>query len=381
MKILLVGMNSIHLRRWSDQLKGSGHELFWFDILDQGPSPSLSYMTQFTAWKKGFLKKRGRSFLKQRFPRLFLKLSQRYDVAVADAFEQALQQIQPDLVHSFALYISCGPILKVMQQQPHLLWAYSSWGSDLFYYQHLPNYLAEIKAVLPRVNFLFTDCHRDAQIAQNYGFKGEHLGVFPGGGGFDLAQIDRCKIDLDLRKVILIKGNENRSGRALAVLQALEGLGKALKDYKVIVFGAENEQVLQYTAINNTKIPAVNVLGLLPHQEVLQLMGQSLIYIGNSTSDGMPNTMLEAICAGAFPIQSNPGGATAELIDPQTNGALIRYPEDISHIQAVIQEVLTHPSFIKKAVAYNTQHLVPKLEREFVKKQVWAAYQKITAYD
>ncbi len=381
MKILLVGMNSIHLRRWSDQLKDSGHELFWFDILDQGPSPSLSYMSQFTGWKKGFLKKRGRSFLKKRFPSLFQKLSMRFDVAVADAFKQALEQIQPDVVHSFALYIACGPILKVMQQRPNLPWVYSSWGSDLFYYQDFPNYLTEIKAVLPRINFLFTDCHRDAQIAKDYGFQGVHLGVFPGGGGFDLTQIEHAKIDLALRKVILVKGNENRSGRALAVLHALEGLSDILQDYTIIVFGAENEQVLRYASQNKTNIPAIQVLGLISHQELLRLMGQSFIYVGNSTSDGMPNTMLEAICAGAFPIQSNPGGATAELINPQTNGALITHPEDIAHIQTVIKKVLTHSSFVKKAVAYNTLHLVPKLEREFVKKQVWAAYQKIAVND
>ncbi|MDP5076904.1 MAG: glycosyl transferase family 1, partial [Nonlabens sp.] len=96
MKILLVSMNSIHFRRWSDQLRNSGHELYWFDILDQGYAPSMDYMTQITSWKKGFLKKRGRTFIKNRLPRLYNALVHKYDTPVDIAFAKALQEIQPD---------------------------------------------------------------------------------------------------------------------------------------------------------------------------------------------------------------------------------------------------------------------------------------------
>ncbi|GAK93166.1 hypothetical protein JCM19298_1885 [Nonlabens ulvanivorans] len=141
MKILLVSMNSIHFRRWSDQLRDAEHEVFWFDILDQGYSPSMNWMTQITGWKKGFLRKRGRTFLKNKLPKLYNALVHKYDNLVEDAFAKALQEIQPDLVHSFALYVSCTPILNVMNSHPDVSWIYSSWGgSDLFYYRNEPTY-------------------------------------------------------------------------------------------------------------------------------------------------------------------------------------------------------------------------------------------------
>ncbi len=34
MKILMVSMSSLHFIRWVDQLKDSGHEVFWFGIND-----------------------------------------------------------------------------------------------------------------------------------------------------------------------------------------------------------------------------------------------------------------------------------------------------------------------------------------------------------
>lgn len=378
MKILMVSMNSIHFRRWSEQLRDSGHELYWFDIRDQGFAPSLSYMTQITGWKKGFLKNKGRSFLKQKAPKLFAQLSNRFDTPAAEAFEAALVDIQPDLVHSFALYVSCGPILEVMQRHASIKWLYSSWGSDLYYFQNIPEYLSQIKEVLPRMNYLMTDCQRDAQIAIKYGFNGTHLGVFPGGGGFDVSGLIALRQEYAERKVILVKGNQNRSGRALVVLEALDKLGSLLKDYTVIVFGAENKDVLAYGKQGSKKhrIPSIEVRGLEDHDAILAAMCRAKIYIGNSNSDGMPNTLLEAICCGAFPIQSNPGGATAELINDGLNGYLIDDCEDVAAVKDILSKALKSSDLLEKGVRYNEEHIVPQLIRTSVQEQVLIAYDK-----
>ena len=50
----------------------------------------------------------------------------------------------------------------------------------------------------------------------------------------------------------------------------------------------------------------LQLIEYLPQDELMKLIGKSLIYIGNSISDGMPNTLLEAIVMGVFRIQSNP---------------------------------------------------------------------------
>tara|TARA_R110002051_G_scaffold193682_1_gene262011 strand:- start:7649 stop:8797 length:1149 start_codon:yes stop_codon:yes gene_type:complete len=379
MKILMVSMNSIHFRRWSEQLRDSGHELYWFDIRDQESAPSLSYMTQITGWKKGFLKHRGRSFLKQNAPKLFAQLSKRFDTPVAEAFETALVEIQPDLVHSFALYVSCGPILEVMQRHDRIKWLYSSWGSDLYYFQNIKEYLDQIKEVLPSMDYLMTDCQRDAQIAVKYGFKGNHLGVFPGGGGFNVSAITLLRKEFDKRNVILVKGNQNRSGRALVVLKAIDQLGDKLKDYKVVVFGAEDQSVLAYGKNGSKKhgIPSIEVRGLQDHDAILAAMCSAKIYIGNSNSDGMPNTLLEAICCGAFPIQSNPGGATGELIKDGTNGLLIEDCEDVDALKSIILKAINADNLLEKGVHYNDKYLLPKLEQKEVRAQVLKAYDKI----
>jgi len=373
MKILLVSMNNLHFTRWSDQLRDSGHEVYWFDIKDQGYAPSMSWMTQVTGWKKGFLKKRGRTLIKNKLPQLYHSLVLKYDTKVADAFARAVQEIKPDVIHSFALYMSCTPIISVMLQNK-IPWIYSSWGSDLFYFRKEPSHLKDIKEVLPRVNYMFADCKRDHAIANKLGFTGTHLGVFPGGGGFDLGVFEKYKIPLENRKIIAVKGNQNRSGRAVPVLKALEQLSLQLANFEVVVFGVENDDVFQF---QESSIPHLTIKGLMEHEELIQLFCNSLIYIGNSNSDGMPNTLLEAVCAGAFPIQSNPGGATAELIQDKENGLLIEDCEDVKHIQEIILMAITNPLLIKNAMAFNHKQMVPLLSRDAISVQVLNAYASI----
>jgi hypothetical protein len=368
-------MNNLHFTRWSDQLRESDHEVFWFDIKDQGYSPSMSWMTQVVGWKKGFLKKRGRPFIKKRVPKFFSFLSSQLDVPVEKAFEKALLDIQPDVVHSFALYISCTPIYKVMKKYKEVNWLYSSWGSDLYYFQHDTAYLKDIQKVLLRMGYLITDCHRDHQVALEHGFKGSFLGVIPGGGGFELAPIQKKIQAVSERKIILVKGNQNRSGRALPVLKALVALPELLCDYEIVVFGAQEPEIFEF---QKEKDLTIRVHGLLHHSQILELMCASLIYIGNSNSDGMPNTLLEAICCGAFPIQSNPGNATAEIVTHASNGLLIEDCENSEEIQKRISFAVQNIAMIQNAFVYNQAYAQEHLSREVLTHKALKMYQSIS---
>lgn len=377
MKILLVSMPSLHFFRWTEQLKNAGHEVYWFDIVDGGTKVErLNWLTQIIGWKIRW-NFPGRIFLKKKFNKFYQLVQKVNERKAATVFEQKLKEIKPDVVHSFALYVSCTPILEVMLKYKSIKWIYSSWGSDLFYFQNKPDYLKDIKSVLPRVNYLFTDCKRDYKLAVKYGFTGEFLGVFPGGGGFDLEQMSTYLKPLKERNIILIKGYEGRSGRAINVLKAIQFIKDLLCNYKIVVFGADKE-VFQYvlnSELNNWE--NFKTLGKIPHEQVLQLMGESLLYIGNSNSDGMPNTLLEAICMGAFPIQSNPGAASEEIIKNGVNGLLIQGCEDIDEIKANISKVILSLSFVKNAVKLNLLKIRHQFNREKIRIKIIYIYSNL----
>lgn len=376
----MVSINSIHFERWTNQLHESGHELHWFNVRDGGYSEKLSWVNQIVGWKFKFINNKARVFIKKRWPWLYNKLSFLIENSTEKAFEKVLLEIQPDVVHSFVLYISCVPILPVMQKYQNIKWMYSSWGSDLFYFQNQPKYLNDIKQVLPRVNYMFADCKRDIDLAKAYGFDGQVLGVYPGGGGYPIDDYKAHISPLNQRKLILVKGYQGRSGRAITVLKALESLSVKLNTHPVIVFGADNEVedfIMKRNLNSKLDLTVYPKSAFLPQMELIKLMGQALIYIGNSNSDGMPNTLLESIIMGAFPIQSNPGGATAEIIEHGKNGFLIEDCNNSSEIETLIDNALNNMELIQSACKYNQKTIMPSLDRTTISKEVIAKYNSI----
>src|SRR5690606_17821050 len=170
---------------------------------------------------------------------------------------------------------------------------------------------------------------------------------------------------------------EHKFGRSINVLNAIILLKEKLTSYEIKVFAA-NEKVFEF--VNNSELNQMKnfeVFGELERDYVLSLMGEAIIYIGNSISDGMPNTLLEAIIMEAFPIQSNPGGATTELIEHGKNGYLINNPEDIDEIATHILTAITDSEFRENAVKYNSTFIKPTLERQFIQQQVIEKYKII----
>lgn len=352
MKILFVSMPSVHVIRWIENLKDTSHELFWFDVLDRGRLDTLDSVTQVVNWKKRKLKYiKGEYFLSKKFPTLYEKVHPYLEVTANEALKRVILDIKPDVVHSFEMQGCSYPIFKVMQECPNIKWLYSCWGNDLYYYQQFPIHLKKIKLVLSRVNYLHTDCKRDFEIAKQLGFQGKHVGIIPGGTGYKLQDLEVYKLPLEDRKMILVKGYEHHLGRGLNIVMALEAIKNQIDNYEVVVFGAHTK-VIDYINSQNLNFTVFDRHGL-SHDELLKIMGRSLIYVGNSISDGMPNTLLEAIVMGIFPIQSNPGEVTGEIIENGKNGFLIQDPNNINEIQQHIEEALKDDERLRNAQSIN----------------------------
>lgn len=377
MKILMISMFAPHFYNWTEQLKYSGHEIHWIDVFDSNTHvDKIDFVHQIIGWRNRW-DYPGRYKIKNKFPGIYKFINIFNQKDLARYVEKKIEEIKPDIVHSFVLQSAGYPLIDVMEKNPTVKWVYSAWGNDLFYRQQNEKDLKKIKQTLPHFDFMFADCKRDYFIAKNHGFTGEFMGVFPTGGGYDISNYNKWIKPSNLKKTILIKGYEGNLGRCNKVLKAIIPLKEKLALYEIVVFGA-NPGVKKFVT-NSSLIEWSNfkVLTNIPHENVLKLMGESLLYIGNSISDGMPNTLLEALIMGVFPIQSNPGGATAEIIEDGKNGLLIKNPEDSEEILNLISAALSNPVKIKKGIAYNFDEVRPRLEREYLRKQVLSKYDLI----
>lgn len=378
MKILFIAMPSIHFIRWVENLKNTDFELYWFDVLDRGALKGIGNVRQFCDWKRRKLPYiKGEYYISKKMPAVYEWLSPFLMTTVNEQLEKIIKEINPDVVHSFEMQGCSYPILQTMNKYPRIKWIYSCWGNDIYYYRNFKEHNKKIREVLNRVNFMHADCGRDAVLAAQMGFAGKDLGVIPTGGGFHLAALEKYKQPVTQRKIILVKGYQHIFGRALNVVKALEGMPKETEGFEIVVFGA-HPVVADY--ITQQKLP-FSVYGRhdLEHQQTLELMGKSLIYIGNNISDGMPNTLLEAIIMGAYPIQSNPGGASAEIINNGVNGLLIENPEDIENIRKLIIVALKEKEMMEEVYEINKEIAKQQLDYESNTKKIIEVYKSVQA--
>jgi len=148
MKILFISMPSIHVIRWIENLKDTSFELYYFDVIGRGKLDTIDEVYQFLDLKKRKIPYiKGEYWLSKKLPTLYDKLQPFLEVTANEALAKIIEEIQPNIVHSFEMQGCSYPILKTMKKYPHIKWIYSCWGSDLFYYQQIKRH--QNKMVLP----------------------------------------------------------------------------------------------------------------------------------------------------------------------------------------------------------------------------------------
>ena len=379
MKILMVAIPNHHFFQWVNQLKESGNEVYWFDISDGGNSVDrINWVHQIKGWKLKYDYPL-RHFIKNKFPRIYNKIQKYNENKVATVFANVVNEIQPDVVHCFVMSLAGLPILGVMNQNPNLKFIYSSWGSDVYFYKQMGVQEYQFKQFLQRVDYLLTDCNRDYEIVKQNGFKNIFLGAYIGNGGLTI-ESEYIQAENN-RNILMIKGYEDGVGMALKVIDAIELVPLALiKNLRIIIYSADNEvkerieNSAYFTALNVT----IYIRGkFISNPDLLKLMGKSVIHVANSTSDGLPTSAVEAMGMGAFPIQSNPGKVSEEVIEHGINGYLIENPFDSGEIANWIKIALGNKELRVNAQKQNVDFVNKNFNREKLKPKIEQLYKSV----
>ena len=376
MKILMVSIPNHHFFQWVNQLKESGHEVYWFDSTDGGSAvEKINWVHQIKGWKLRW-DFPFRNKIKSNFPKWYAYIQKINERDIAVVFDKKIKEIQPDIVHCFEMQLAGLPILAVMDKNK-IPFIYSSWGSDLFNFKNLGVTEAEAKAFLKRTNYLITDCARDHKIAKELGFTNAFLGTFPGNGGIEIENI--FIQPATNRKTICIKGYDDGIGQALVVIKAIESIDLD-SSIDFLIYSADEHVVNHLKQSNYFKHKKVEIISrnaFVSNQLLLQKMGKSMLYIGNSISDGMPNSLLEAMGMGAFPIQSNPGRVSEEVITHGVNGFLIEDPFDTTEIARLITEGLTSLILREAAQRYNVNYIDTHFNRTKLQLEIVGLYHTV----
>nr|WP_315164875.1 glycosyltransferase family 4 protein [uncultured Flavobacterium sp.] len=379
MKILMIAIPNHHFFQWVNQLKESGYEVYWFDSTDGGNKVDrIDWVYQIKGWKLKYNFPL-RHFLKKKLPKIYKGIQKYNERKIAAVFEKVLKEIQPDIVHCFEMRLAGFPILEIMEQRPNLKFIYSSWGSDIYFFKELGVQEEQFCRFLARVDYLITDCKRDYEIAKQNGFKNIYFGTYIGNGGLTIEEKNIQNINE--RNIFIVKGYEDGIGKALKVIEAIELLPLELfQELEIIIYSADvsvKEKVENSSFFKLLKVKIYSRGQFIANADLLENMGKSKIHIANSISDGMPNVLLEAMGMGAFPIQSNPGNVSEEVIEHGVNGFLISNPLDIHEIAGWIEKALLNNQLREEAQTYNINLVSKNYNRENLKQDIVKLYKGI----
>jgi glycosyltransferase involved in cell wall biosynthesis len=397
MRLLIVGMaHSIHVANWIKHIADEGWEIHLYPSMDTGViHPEVRnitiHHTYYAPPLQGEQIRRKGVFLATppalepaaQFAGKVLRYPLKYwwKSYHSKRLANLIQDLQPDIIHSIELqhggYLTLAAHdLLAANGSAFPTWIVTNWGSDIYYFHHIETHRKQIERILQLSDFYDCECQRDIQIARSMGFKGMAWEPFLNAGGFDIEQLQRLQepIPPSQRNIILVKGYEGTFGRSLKALEAIALCRDRIrqKQMKICIYSTTEPVVKAAQKLAKDYDLSIEIIPKVSHEKMLRLQGQARIFIGNSISDGVSTSAIEAMAMGAFPIQSYTA-CIDEWIEDGKSG-MITQPEQPQNIARAIERALIDDEMVDRAAGINQETIRRRANRINLKEQVLALY-------
>jgi len=325
-----------------------------------------------------------RSFI-QRFSPLFQTL--RYWTGPLTLFrfgviyQRLVREINPNLIH--ALRIPFEGMLG-SYTPPEFPFLVATWGNDLtLHADSSPLMRAFTRRTLKRADGLTADTHRDIRLAQPWELSpNAPTLVVPGSGGLDLEAIHNAQ-DFDPQPYHIPTQCDwvinPRGLRPGSVHQDVffASIPQVLKDHPNTCFicpglagNVQSQSWVDRYGIGKHTF----LLPKLPQQVLWSVMKRSQLYVSPSSHDGTPNSLLEAMACGCFPVVGDIE-SLREWVKHQENGWLVD-PKNPQDLAKGICQALEMPELRQKATDDNLDLVKERVERKVTRPRINTFYQQ-----
>jgi glycosyltransferase involved in cell wall biosynthesis len=302
----------------------------------------------------------------------------------ARRLQRLVSQVKPDVVH--ALRIPFEGMLATAAQLSVPL-AVSIWGNDLtLHASRTPLMRYWTQRTLRRTNGLMADAQRDIRLAQLWGFQKERAwAVLPGGGGIDLVEMHRLldetkprgdiAIPPDAAVIINPRGFRPGSVRNDVFFQAVPLVVKRNPEVVFLCAGMAGQQEAMQWVQRLGVEKHVRLLPYMPQVDLWRLFTISQVTASISAHDGTPNSLLEAMAMGCFPVVGDIE-SLREWITPGVNGLLVDPTVPQATAEALLMAI-DHPEMRQNAAGINLERLASRAEIKLVRTQMEVFYQRL----
>jgi glycosyltransferase involved in cell wall biosynthesis len=262
---------------------------------------------------------------------------------------ELLRQIDPDLIH--ALRIPFEGIAAAMAAPPSTPLLISVWGNDFTLWAEGMYLIGrQTRHAMRRTDSLLSDCERDIRLAETWGLaRHKPRRVLCGSGGirFDRFHPDPGPGDEELRASLALPPREQvainpRGYRSYVPLdEFFQGIQRVVQTHPravILCTGLKSNPVAERLVDRYGVRENVRLLGDYSHSQMPALFRLAAICISPSLHDGSPNSVLESMACGCFPVAGDIE-SVREWITHGRNGLLFD-PKDPASVAGAITRAL-----------------------------------------
>lgn len=303
--------------------------------------------------------------------------------ARSTSLNRLISELKPDLVHAMRLPYE-GLFAGASFISPPLL--ISVWGNDLtLFAKGYPRLGKLTRDALQRADGLHCDCERDRKLALAHGFSEQKpSAVLPGNGGLD------CDFYFHLRPDPCVLSDFGiPSGRPLVInprgirayvrndvfFKAIPLVLKQIPGAFFLAPGTRGNKATQRWVRRMGISESVLLLPVLERQDLARLFAASDVMVSPSSHDGTPNSLLEAMACGCFPVAGRLE-SIREWIADEDNG-LFCDETDARSLAAGVIRALSNASLRVRASQINRELIRARAERANVMSRAEQLYDTV----
>lgn len=392
-RILFIGVGeNTHTHAWIDLLEGASFNVRLFSMPTGSPPDDWPIPTYITNYNAPRFKSNTRTPL---YPannlRRFLKRQTARAFGLPDAealagrwLAKILREWQPNIIHTLGIVQGGEFFLHVRRK--YGLEAIGKWvlqtrgGSDLPLTHLDPERRKQLVDILCSCDQLICDNDQDFRIACELGVREEQLASIapvPGTGGIDVERLQQKwqGQTSSRRAVVWPKAYDSAWGKMLPTFEALKMIWERIQPCEIHMLSMNSESRMWFWSL-----PEVIRRGCRPRErvarmEVFELMSKARVMLAPALTDGVPNSLYEAMASGAFPIVS-PLETILPVVKNEENVLFARnlYPDEIA---AALERAMTDDALVDAAAQKNLELVNRIANRNLIRPRVIEFYERL----
>lgn len=296
----------------------------------------------------------------------------------ANKLRYIIQKVEPDLIHAMRIPFEAMLTAIALRGSPQIPLVVSVWGNDFTLHASSSRIMSEYThEVMARADALHTDTNRDKLVAREWGFNAHNPVIMqPCAGGVDMGVFFPRPLENDPDVFTIINPRGYRAYvRNDTFFRSIPLIIKERTDVRFICPSMEGEiQAMQWIS----SLDISRYVRLLPPQlpgQMADLFRESQITASITTHDGTPNSLLEAMACGCFPVVGDID-SLREWITQDVNGILID-PGNPEQLAEAILKAIDDIKMRESARKINTRLVEERAEYQTMMAETARFYKSI----